>query len=107
MERKISALHYLIGYAAIVLLVSLNLGLSFLDLGATGLFLTGLLSAASVIVVVLVFMHLLEHAPTVLLVVVSGVFFLALLASLMILDVVARTPEAQPSPPPDTMQERG
>lgn len=96
MARKISASQYLVGYAALLVVVSLNLGLSLLGLPAGGMAVLAVLTAASVGIVVLVFMHLLEHAPTATLVVLVGLFFLVLLASLMILDVVARAPEAPP-----------
>jgi hypothetical protein len=107
MARKISALQYLLGYVALLVLISLNLGLSFLDLPAAGLPLAGVLAAATVVIVVLVFMHLLEHAPTILLVVLTCLFFLALLAGLMLLDVMARAPETQPETYHEVRQERG
>jgi hypothetical protein len=107
MERKISAFQYLIGYAALLVLVSLNLGLSYTDLPSGGLPLIALLSGGTVLIVVLVFMHLLEHASTVLVVVLVGLFFVVLLAALMMLDVVARAPEAPPAAVHDTMQEPG
>jgi hypothetical protein len=106
MARKISAFQYLVGYAALLVVVSLNLGLSLLDLSAGGMTVVAVLTAASVVIVVLVFMHLLEHAPTATLVVLVGLFFLVLLASLMILDVIARAPETPPAPH-TAQQERG
>lgn len=97
MARKISASQYLVGYVALLVVVSLNLGLSFLDLPAIGMPLVAVLTATTVVIVVLIFMHLLEHAPTAMLVVLISVVFLALLSGLMILDVVARAPESGPA----------
>jgi cytochrome c oxidase subunit IV len=107
MARKISAVQYLLGYVALLVLVSLNLGLSFLDLPNAGLTLALVLAATTVVIVVLVFMHLLEHAPTIIVVALTSVFFLVLLATLMLLDVVARAPETQPATYHDVMHDRG
>lgn len=94
--KRNSASRYILGYIALLVVISINLGLSFLDLGEWGMPVAMVLASISILIVVLIFMHLLEHAPTAWLVMMTVVFFLVLLSSLMILDVISRTPEPPP-----------
>ncbi len=95
-----SLTRYVIAYAVLLVLVSVQFGLSFLDLGQAKMPVIVVLSFTSVLVLALFFMHLLEHSAVARLVIVVGMAFVVLLGGLMVLDVVARTPEAASSPPP-------
>jgi hypothetical protein len=104
MARKISVLRYGVGYVSLLALVSLNLGLSLVGVPT---FVTATIAAVTIGIVVLVFMHLLEHGPTLLVVMLTCLFFLVLLAGLLLLDVRARAPEPLPAFHREAAQEPG
>jgi cytochrome c oxidase subunit 4 len=88
--RKRSAAVYLAGYIGLLVSISLNFGLSFVDIGSADMGWILAVTAISEVILVLVFMHLLDHGPVAWLIALTAIVFLALLSSLMVLDVVAR-----------------
>lgn len=93
---------YIATWAGLMILTGLTFGLSFVSLGAWGMPIAILIAGTKVLLVVLVFMHLIEHGATPRLAAVAGVSLLVLLCSLTILDAAVRQDDAVPeqlSPP--------
>ncbi|EYF06923.1 cytochrome C oxidase subunit IV family protein [Chondromyces apiculatus] len=85
-----STRRYVTVYLALVGLTALSFGLSWLHLGTVDTVIALLIAVVKSTLVVLFFMHLLEHRTVSGLVLGCTVFFIALLTSLMAADVATR-----------------
>lgn len=82
--------HYAWTWIALLALLALTTGSSFIHLGAFNLAANLVIAAAKALLVALVFMHLRHGAPMVRVAAVAGLFWLGLLASLSLVDFVTR-----------------
>jgi cytochrome c oxidase subunit 4 len=83
--------HYLFVWLALVALTALSLGLSFAHLGGLDTAISLVIAAAKSTLVLLFFMHLVEERFTVRLIPVLALGYVALLLTLMAVDVLGRT----------------
>jgi cytochrome c oxidase subunit 4 len=82
--------HYALVWLGLLGLTALSFGLSLLHLGAADVVVALAIAVVKSVLVLLFFMHLVEHRGTNMAVVGTLVFFIALLASLMAADVATR-----------------
>lgn len=82
---------YFVTWIALVALAVLSLGLSSLRLGAAYLWISMLIAAVMALIALVFFMHLDEERFSIILVPAAVIFFIALLVSLVALDVASRT----------------
>lgn len=85
-----SSVRYFATWGALVALAALSLGLSFLRLGDAYLALSLVIAAVMAVIALVFFMHLDEERFAVALVPISVIFFVALLVSLVALDIASR-----------------
>jgi cytochrome c oxidase subunit IV len=92
MPRKshVTPLGYAITFGVLLLLTGLTLGLSYVELGRWGVPVALVIASVKSLLVALFFMHLVEERTSNRLVAASAIVFVALLVSLMVLDVQTR-----------------
>ena len=91
-----SASRYLVCWLALALLTGLTFALSTVELGRWSLVLALVIAVTKATIVALFFMHLWDHRGASRLVLVTAVLFVAVLASLVVADVLTRFPLALP-----------
>jgi cytochrome c oxidase subunit 4 len=89
-HKPIGLLGYFVTWLALLALTGLTFGLGFLSLGIWSTVIALIIASAKSLLIVLLFMHLLEHGTTPRITVVIGLAFFALLCSLTILDAAVR-----------------
>jgi len=89
--------HYAWTYVALLALTTLALGTTLLPLGSLGIALGVGIAIAKSLLIVLFFMHLIEHRTSSALALLTAVLLLVLLVGLSALDVVTRS---APGPTP-------
>ena len=90
------AARYLLCWLALALLTGLTFGLSTVELGRWSLVLALAIAVTKGTIVALFFMHLWDHRGASRLVLVTAVLFVAVLATLVVADVLTRFPLALP-----------
>lgn len=83
--------HYLLTWAALMILGIVSFGLVYAPLGEWSLMVAMLIAGIKAVLVALVFMHLLVHRGAVRLAAASGVGFIILLTTLMAADIMTRS----------------
>jgi cytochrome c oxidase subunit IV len=91
-----SATRYVAGWLALALLTGLTFALSSVEMGRWSLVLALAIAITKGTIVALFFMHLWDHRGASRLVLITAVLFVAVLASLVVADVLTRFPLALP-----------
>jgi cytochrome c oxidase subunit IV len=94
--KHVGAGRYVMGFLGLVLLTGLTFALSNVELGAWSLVVALAIAVTKGSIVALFFMHLWDHEGTSRLVLIIAVLFVAILATLVVADVLTRFPSAVP-----------
>jgi cytochrome c oxidase subunit 4 len=92
MNVHVTSSSYLWTLVALLALAGASFALSYVALGRYEITVAMVIAVAKTALVALFFMHLIEQRPANALALFSAVAFVAILLSLMVLDVVTRTP---------------